>query len=88
MCGYYEKKADRGCRPTFLRRLEAGDVRRLQALRPTGHFEFNRLAFVQRFIALRLDRGEMDEDVLAGLALDESESLAGVEPLHCSLFSH
>jgi hypothetical protein len=30
----------------------------------------------------------MDEDVLAGLALDESESLAGVEPFHCSLFFH
>ena len=83
-----EKKADRGCRSAFLRRLEAGDVRRLQALGPTGHFEFNRLAFVQRFVTLRLNRGEMDENVLAGLALDESESLAGIEPLHCSLFSH
>jgi hypothetical protein len=30
----------------------------------------------------------MDEDVLAGLALDESESLAGIEPLYCSLFFH
>jgi hypothetical protein len=29
----------------------------------------------------------MDEHVLAGQALDESESLAGIEPLHCSLFS-
>jgi hypothetical protein len=28
------------------------------------------------------------EDVLTRLALDESESLAGVEPFHCSLFSH
>jgi hypothetical protein len=30
----------------------------------------------------------VDENVLAGLALDESESLAGIEPLYCSLFSH
>jgi hypothetical protein len=30
----------------------------------------------------------VDENVLAGLALDESKSLAGIEPLHCSLFSH
>jgi hypothetical protein len=29
----------------------------------------------------------MDENVLASLALDESKSLAGIEPLHCSLFS-
>jgi hypothetical protein len=28
----------------------------------------------------------VDENVLAGLALDESESLAGIEPLYCSLF--
>ena len=28
----------------------------------------------------------MDEYVLAGLALDESEALAGIEPLYCSLF--
>jgi hypothetical protein len=29
----------------------------------------------------------MDEHILAALALDESESLTGVEPLYCSLFS-
>jgi hypothetical protein len=28
----------------------------------------------------------VDENVLAGLALDESEALAGIEPLYCSLF--
>jgi hypothetical protein len=35
-----------------------------------------------------LNRGEMDKNVLAGLALDEPESLAGIEPLYCSLFFH
>jgi hypothetical protein len=35
-----------------------------------------------------LNSGEMDENILAGLALDEPKSLAGIEPLHCSLFSH
>jgi hypothetical protein len=68
--------------------LESGDVRSLQTLRPAGDFEFNRLSFVQRPIPLRLDRGEMDENVLAGLALDEPISFAGVEPLHYSLLSH
>jgi hypothetical protein len=67
--------------------LECGYVRRLQTLGAFGDFEFNRLPVVQGFISLRLNRGEMDEDVLAGLALNESESLAGIEPLHCSLFS-
>jgi hypothetical protein len=28
----------------------------------------------------------VDEYVLAGLALDESEALAGIKPLYCSLF--
>jgi hypothetical protein len=28
----------------------------------------------------------MDENVLTALALDEPEALAGIEPLHCSLF--
>ena len=69
-------------------RLQAGDVRCLQTFRALGHFEFNRLAFVQRFVSLRLDGGKMDEDILAGLALDEPESLAGIEPLYCSLFFH
>ena len=32
--------------------LQRGDVRRLQALRPLGHFEFNRLPFVQRLVSL------------------------------------
>jgi hypothetical protein len=67
--------------------LEGGDVRRLQAFGTLGDFEFNRLAFVQRFVTLRLNRGEVDENVLAVLALDESKSLAGVKPLYCSLFS-
>jgi len=30
----------------------------------------------------------VDENVLAGLALDEPITLAGIEPLHSSLFSH
>ena len=66
--------------------LEAGDVRCLQALRTLGYFELNRLPFVQRFVPIRLNRGEVDENVLAGLALDESKALASIEPLYCSLF--
>jgi hypothetical protein len=77
-----------GGRPFRPDLLQAGDVRCLQAFGAGGNFEFNRLAFVQRFVPLRLNRGEVDKDVLAGLALDESESLAGIEPLYCSLFFH
>jgi len=66
--------------------LEGLDVRGLQALGALGDFEFNRLAIIQRLVAISHDRGEMDENVLSTLALDESKALAGIEPLHCSLF--
>ncbi len=68
------------------RQLEGLDIRSLQALGALGDFEFNRLAIIQRLIAISHDRGEMDEYVLTALALDEPKALAGIEPLHCSLF--
>ena len=68
-------------------RLEGGNVRSLQALRTADHFELNRLPVVQRLIPVGLNRGEVDENVLSGLALDESKAFAGIEPLYCSLFS-
>src|SRR5216683_8351379 len=66
--------------------LEGLDVRGLQALGALGHFEFNRLAIVQRLVAISHDGGEVYENIFAALALDESKALARVEPLHCSLF--
>src|SRR6266581_2356796 len=68
------------------RLLEGLYVRSLQALGTLGDFEFNRLAIIQRLVAISHDRGEMDENVLTGLALDEPKALAGIEPLHCTLF--
>src|SRR5260370_37175291 len=58
--------------------LEGVDVRGLQALGALGDFEFNRLAIVQRLVAISHDRGEMDENVLSTFALDESKALAGI----------
>lgn len=68
--------------------LEASDVRGLQTFRSAGDLEFNRLPFVERLVPFRLDSGEVYENVFTGLALDEPETLAGVEPFHRSLFSH
>ncbi len=70
--------------------LEAGDVRCLQAF-----FRDRGLLRTQppglRSAICTLPAPESPEKwtniVLAGLALDESESLAGIEPLDCSLFS-
>jgi len=68
--------------------LEACDVCCLQALGSRGDLEFDRLSFVEGSIAVPLNCREMDEDVFTGLTLDESESLACIEPLNCSLFFH
>src|SRR5229473_3119779 len=73
--------------PTFVR-LEACHVLRLQAFGALADFKFNSLSFVERLVSVHHDCGKMDENILAGLALDESVALAGVEPLHCSLFFH
>jgi hypothetical protein len=66
--------------------LEGLDVRCLQALWTFGNFEFNRLAIIQRLVAIGHDGGEVNENVFSALSLDESKALAGIEPLHCSLF--
>jgi hypothetical protein len=79
----------RTARPVFLGSgLEGLDVGGLEALGSLGDFKFNRLAIIERLIAISHNRGEMDENVLTALALDEPEALAGIEPLYCSLFFH
>lgn len=70
------------------KRLESRDVRRLKALGAFGDLELNCLAFVERLVPVRHNRGEMHKYVLTGLALNEAKSLAGVEPLYCTLFFH
>ena len=66
--------------------LEGLYVRGLQTLGALDDFEFNRLAIVQRLVAISHNRGEMDENILTALALNEPKALAGIEPLHCTLF--
>jgi hypothetical protein len=68
--------------------LERLNVGSLQALGTADNLEFNGLTLIERAIAVRLNGGEMDENVLTRLALDETKTLAGVKPLHCSLFFH
>jgi hypothetical protein len=89
-CGRNKKKANRlaPIRPCKVALLESYDVRGLEALGAFGHFEFNGLTLVEGLVAIGHDRGEMDENVLSRLALDESEALASIEPLYCSLFFH
>jgi hypothetical protein len=45
-------------------------------------------SFFQSAIAVALDGREMDENILAAFAFDESVSLGRIEPLDCTLFFH
>src|SRR5262249_49576747 len=49
--------------------------------------ELDALPLLQRAETVARDRAEVDENVLAGVVLDEAESLALVEPLHGALHS-
>jgi hypothetical protein len=84
-----KRREARATRPVIQRNgLERLNVGSLQALGAADNLEFNGLSLVEGAIAVRLNGGEMDENVLASLALDETKTLAGVKPLHCSLFFH
>src|SRR5438105_2658103 len=61
-----------------------GDVLRRQAFRPFNECELDLLAFVQRLVAIGLDRRIVNEDVVAGRARDEPIPLGRVEPLYSS----
>src|ERR671910_819456 len=61
------------------------DVRRLGALGALDDFELHALTFGQRLVALHRDRGQVDEDILATLTLDEAVTLLVREPLDGAL---
>jgi hypothetical protein len=66
--------------------LEKLHVLSLPALWSLGYVELNGLTFLQRAEAIALNRGEVDEDILAVRPAEKSEALGVVKPLHCSLF--
>jgi len=59
----------------------------LKALGTLLDFKFDELTFIQRLISIHVDRGEMHEDIISRLTLDETETLRRIEPLHHTLFS-
>src|SRR5437588_4147110 len=67
-------------------RLERSDVFCLEAFRPLGDVELDRLAFLQAAKSACLDGRKMHEDIVAGLAADKAKALGVIKPLHCSLF--
>src|SRR5205814_9690109 len=62
--------------------LALPDVAGLQALRPLHDLELDALPFGERLETLSLDRGEVNEHVLATFLRDEAKTLRIVEPLH------
>src|SRR5690348_4302834 len=68
--------------------LKAYDVLSLKALRTLFDFKFHSLPFIQGFVAVHLNGGEVHENVFPGLALNKSVALRSIEPLHSSLFLH
>jgi len=67
--------------------LEAYDVLGLQTLGALLDFELNRLSFVEGLVPIGLNGRKVHENVLTGLALDESVALSRIEPLYCTLLS-
>src|SRR5690606_10382038 len=68
------------------RQSDAANVLGLRTLGALGEVELDLLVVLEGLEALRLDRGEVDEDVLAAAVLrDEAEALVSVEPLDGSL---
>ena len=60
----------------------------LKALGAVGDVKLHRLAFLQTLESIRLDSGEMHENISAVAATDETISFCVIEPFHCSLFHY
>jgi hypothetical protein len=63
------------------------DVRSLQSLRTFDHVELHLRAFRQRAEAAGLNRGGVDEHILASLGRDEAKAFRIVEPLDGSVLT-
>jgi hypothetical protein len=60
----------------------------LKALGAVGDVKLHRLAFLQAPESIRLDSGEMHENISAVAAADETISFCVIEPFHGSLFHY
>jgi len=60
----------------------------LQTLGTLLHLEFHLRAFIQRTVAVRLNRRKMDEYIVTAGPLDETIAFCGIEPLYDAFFLH
>ena len=62
-------------------------ISRLEPFRALDDFELDGRTFLKATITVSLDRRKVDENIFSTLPLDKTIPLAGVEPLHGSLFT-
>src|SRR4051794_35725681 len=75
-----------GRSPSSWSTSDGANVLRLGTLGTLGDVELDLLVLVEGLVALRLDGGVVDENVVATVLLrDEAETLFGVEPLDSAL---
>jgi hypothetical protein len=68
--------------------LYANYILRLQPLGTLLDLKLYLRSFIEGPIPRRLDRREMDEDVVSGRALDKAVAFRSVKPLHCAFLFH
>ena len=68
--------------------LGTDHVRRLESLWSLQKIELHGLALIQRAVAILLNGGKVDENVLSRGSLNKPIAFRPVEPLYCSLLSH
>jgi len=67
--------------------LDGDNILSLGTLLAFDNFEFYSLAFIKGFETFGNDRVEVDENISARIALDETVALATIEPFYNTLFS-
>ena len=68
--------------------LLAENVFGLQTFGTLLYFELYFRTLVQRAVPGRLNRGEMNKNIVAAGPLDKTEAFGRIEPLHNTFFSH
>src|SRR6185369_8333514 len=82
------QRGEERCPVGVLRASKSGDesdLLSLRALLALRDLELDALSVFQRLVAVHLDRGEVDENVLSAVDRDEAIALLAVEPLDGAL---
>src|SRR5688500_1389091 len=91
-CGRsHKQKQGPGSGPFFVitdPTLDPVNVFGLQPFRALLYLEFHFGAFIQAAVAICLNRGKVNKNIVAARTLDESIAFCGIKPLHGTFFLH